>query len=364
MACKTVIFDVDGTLLNSEKIYMSAWVKVGTEYGYTIPQGALLETRAVSHPIAKTVFRKYCGEDFPYDEMLQVRKPLIEEMFDTTPPEVLRMPYAMQTLQALREQGYTIAAASSTHYENSCRHLRHAGLYEFFDVIVCGDMVEKGKPAPDIFLKAAELAKTDPSQCVVVGDTPADVLGATAAGIPVILIPDQVPANAQTTALSLCILPDLSQVPQIIEKRNSMMTKQIVYKYHSSGIYKTEDDTRFSGDQTMKLIVEPHDFSLAVGGEVLRATSCPGYTVDVSQNGAAAFFDKENNLLAQADEVASTYPQVKLQRKQGLLTIEFGSIETVDHYPNCDGEHDRWSEKWVARRSVTLKETDHSIEVN
>ena len=214
---QTVIFDVDGTLLDSEKIFMGAWVKVGAEYGYTIPQGALLETRAVSNPIAEQVFKKYCGEDFPYEEILQARKPLIEEMFDTTPPEILRMPGATETLQTLKDRGYRIVAASSTYYEKTCRHLRHARLYDFFDAIVCGDMVEKGKPAPDIFLKAAELAGSAPSQCIVVGDTPADVLGATAAGIPVILIPDQVPANEQTTTLSLRILPNLSCLPETLE---------------------------------------------------------------------------------------------------------------------------------------------------
>lgn len=214
---KTVIFDVDGTLLDSEKIYMHAWVKIGADYGYIIPQGALLETRAVNHTVAEKVFKKYCGEDFPYEKLLMARKGLIEEMFASTPPEILRMPYAVQTLQTLKEQGYTIAAASSTVYEKTCIHLRHAGLYDFFDAIVCGDMVENGKPAPDIFLKAAQLANTEPSQCVVVGDTPADVLGATAAGIPVILIPDQVPANTETTALSRYILPDLSRVPETLK---------------------------------------------------------------------------------------------------------------------------------------------------
>jgi len=185
--------------------------------GYPIPQQALLETRAVRAAVAEKIFKKYCGEDFPYEEIQQARKGLIEEMFEATDPEVLRMPYAMQTLQRLKERGYTVAAASSTPYEKTCKHLSHAGLYEFFDVIVCGDMVARGKPEPDIFLKAAELANADPAQCVVVGDTPADVLGASAAKIPVILIPDQVPANGQTIALSLCVLPDLSQLPQTIE---------------------------------------------------------------------------------------------------------------------------------------------------
>ena len=215
---KTVIFDVDGTLLDSEKIFMEAWVKVGAEYGYEVPLQALLETRAVNSAVAEKVFKKYCGEDFPYDAIVRSRKDLVEQMFDETEPEFLCKPYAMQTLQQLHEKGYTIAAASSTHYENTCRHLRHAGLYDFFDVIVCGDMVEHGKPEPDIFLKAAHLSGAEASECVVVGDTPADVLGASAAKIPVILIPDKVPANDKTTALSLCVLRDLSEVSQIIEE--------------------------------------------------------------------------------------------------------------------------------------------------
>ena len=212
----TIIFDVDGTLLDSEKIYMRSWVLIGQQHGYTVPQQALLETRAVSAPVAEKIFKKYCGADFPYTELLGAKKDLVEEMFDTTPPEVLLMPGAAQTLQALKDRGYTLAAASSTPYERTCKHLRHAGLYHFFDVIVCGDMVPCGKPAPDIFLKAAQLANTDPSQCVVVGDTPADVLGATAANIPVLLIPDQVPANTQTTALRKAVLRSLSQVPQAV----------------------------------------------------------------------------------------------------------------------------------------------------
>lgn len=213
---KTVIFDVDGTLLDSEKIYMAGWVKVGADFGYTICKAALLETRAVSAPVAKKVFQKYCGEDFPYEQMQLARKSVVEEMFAQTPPELLRKPHAREVLQALKEAGYTLAVASTTAYDRTCAHLRHAELYGLLDAVVGGDMVENGKPAPDIFLKAMDLVGAEPGQCVMVGDTPADVLGATAAGIPVILIPDMVPANAVTKEKSHCILSDLSKVPEVI----------------------------------------------------------------------------------------------------------------------------------------------------
>lgn len=212
----TIIFDVDGTLLDSEKLYMKAWVQVGADYGYAICREALIETRAVSAPVAKKVFQKYCGEDFPYEQIQESRKAVVEALFAATPPEQLRKPHALETLRMLKAQGYTLAVASSTSYEGTRTHLRHAGLLDFFSVAVGGDMVENGKPAPDIFLKAARLSGAEPEQCVVVGDTPADVLGAAAAGIPVILIPDMVPVNAVTKEKSHCILSDLSEVLGVI----------------------------------------------------------------------------------------------------------------------------------------------------
>ena len=83
---------------------------------------------------------------------------------------------------------------------------------------VCGDMVERGKPHPDIFLKAVQALGVCPEHCLVVGDTPADVLAGSAAGIRTVLIPDQVPANPQTTALSWQILPSLAQLPELVAK--------------------------------------------------------------------------------------------------------------------------------------------------
>lgn len=215
---KTIIFDVDGTLLDSEKIYMRAWKEAGAKYGYTITDEALLKTRAVDSKVANAVFLSYCGEDFPLETVRQERIRISEKLIAQAPETELLKPYAREILEYLREEGYPMAVASSTALETTKDHLAHAGLLEFFPVVVCGDMVEHGKPAPDIFLKAAQQSGASPADCIVVGDSPADVGAAWAAGIPMVLIPDQVPLNPDTQSKSRYVLQDLSQLRSVLEE--------------------------------------------------------------------------------------------------------------------------------------------------
>lgn len=214
---KTIIFDIDGTLLNTEPIFMEAWVAAGAALGYAIPREVLLQTRAVSIPVAMERFHFWCGEDFPYEQARKERVRIAEETILQTAPEQLRMPGAHALLNWLKSKGYALAAATSTGREHTYAHLKQAELLGFFDAIVCGDMVRHGKPAPDIFLEAARLAGTAPRDCLVVGDTPADVRAANAAGMPVVLIPDQVPATEETKALSWKCLQGLDRLLELLQ---------------------------------------------------------------------------------------------------------------------------------------------------
>lgn len=214
---KTIIFDVDGTLLDTERLYMDAWKEAGKGFGYEISHKVLLQTRAVNGAVADACFRRAYGEDFPIDDIYEERVKLSEKWIAEKPAPELLKPYALQTLQALQAQGYTLAVASTTGKNKTLDHLSHAGLLNYFQVVVCGDMVEHGKPEPDIFLKAAELCGADPKSCLVVGDSPADVNAATAAGMQVILIPDQVPLNPHTQRLSWKVLETLEEVPALVK---------------------------------------------------------------------------------------------------------------------------------------------------
>jgi putative hydrolase of the HAD superfamily len=126
------------------------------------------------------------------------------------------VPGARELLNYLKSQGYKIGVISNGFYEVQHRKMVSSDIVEYFDAVVGGDMVELGKPNPHIFWKAADLLGVSYGDCLVVGDTPADVKAGTAAGMQVLLIPDQVPANAETTALSLAVLPQIDRMLELL----------------------------------------------------------------------------------------------------------------------------------------------------
>ena len=139
--------------------------------------------------------------------------------------------------------------------------------------------------------------------------------------------------------------------------------REIIYTYNTLGTYETTDSTYFKNDSQIKLIIEPHDFSLKLGDETLRKTSCAGYYILVSNNGALTFYDDCNNVLDTAEKTAKTYTKVILKWSKGSITLQFGHIEEVDNYPNCDGESDRWSTEWITEYQVTFNTVTNKIEI-
>ena len=212
---KAVIFDVDGTLLDTERIYMQAWKDAAAELGYVMTDESLRKTRAVNAKDAARIFETEIGNGFSYEKTRPIRVRIAEEIIDRESP--ILKPGVLELLDFLEEKGIRKAVASSTNTKTTREHLAINGLADRFEVIVGGDMIAKGKPNPDIFLKAAELLGEAPEECIVVEDSPAGLRAGNAAGMRTVLVPDQAAITQEIIDLSDIQLESLREMPAYIE---------------------------------------------------------------------------------------------------------------------------------------------------
>ncbi len=139
--------------------------------------------------------------------------------------------------------------------------------------------------------------------------------------------------------------------------------REIVYKFNQRGLYETDQDKAFNGETHLKLIIEPHSYSIQIGNDILRESSSAGYTIIVSNCGGTEFFSEDGNAIAKAEESGKDYKKVRLEWKNGTLSVCFGKIEEIDCYPNCDGEYDRWEYRWATQREIILDQSNNTLTV-
>ncbi|WP_035772644.1 HAD family hydrolase [Butyrivibrio sp. VCD2006] len=215
MEIKAVLFDLDGTLIDTEKIYQKIWPETIEHFGYHMTREQCLQLRSLGRPFAPLQFKEWYGDDFDYHEARAYRKILFEEIIarDGIGLKV----GAREILEWLKERNIIIATATATDEERATRYLEKVGLLSYFDKICCATMVKEGKPKPDVYLYACEQVGVPKENCIAVEDAPNGVRSASSAGIKTIYIPDQNDDEEEVKGLYYRKLGSLLDLKNIIE---------------------------------------------------------------------------------------------------------------------------------------------------
>ena len=183
-----VIFDLDGVLLDTEKLYTEATQSVVGQYGKTF-DWSLKSLMMGRHELeAAQLLVATLELPITAEEYLRRQVPIAEGLF----PTATELPGAEAFVAELVERGHTLAVGTSSTRRLYDLKTSHLPWFSLFSAVVSGDHPEVHalKPAPDIFLAAARAITGDPARCLVIEDSPAGVLAARAAGMSVIAMPD------------------------------------------------------------------------------------------------------------------------------------------------------------------------------
>ena len=206
MTFKGAIFDQDGLLFDTEKTYQRAWIEAARLQGVEVPPELPRRFCGLSTKlISGIVEREHPELDVPAYCRDATRIAWDAQLAGVPEPK----PGLMAMLDACRARGVRTAIASSSTLRVVRHNVEAAGIANRFDAIVTGDEVERGKPAPDIFLLAAKRIGIAPEECVVFEDAFSGIRGAHAAGCAAALIPDQLQPDDEIRAICT-VFPDLS----------------------------------------------------------------------------------------------------------------------------------------------------------
>ena len=185
-----VLFDLDGTLVDSEPVWAAALRRLAREQGGELSEGARRATVGTNVPVSVEIVQADVGR--PDTDPVELGERLVADVRDRLAAGVRWRPGARELVDAVRAAGIPTALVTNTERE-LVRISFGALLDELFDSSVCGDEVSRSKPDPEPYLAAAALLGVDPAAAVAVEDSPAGAAAAAAAGCPVLVVPAEVP---------------------------------------------------------------------------------------------------------------------------------------------------------------------------
>ncbi len=211
----SIIFDMDGVIFDSERAVYNIWRELAEKYGFVEDlYEVYIKCIGVNSDSTRKIFTEHYGSSFPYDEYQKETSSMYRSRYDGG--NLPLKPYVEELLQCIKSKGYKIAIASSTRTERVRMQIDEAGLSKYFDIIVGGDMVTRSKPAPDIFLEAADKLGAIPEETYVIEDSFNGIRAAYEGGFIPVMVPDMLPPDDEMRDKANFIFDNLKEVESIL----------------------------------------------------------------------------------------------------------------------------------------------------
>lgn len=207
---------MDGLMFDTEALAVKAWKHVGEKFNINIDDAAIAKIRGVDTIHRKETLEEIFGESIDFYGMQSALDAYMNEYVDKNGVPVKEG--LVDLLEYLKKRGIKIALATSTENKRAIYYLTNANVLQYFNKLLCGDMVEHGKPAPDIYLKAVASLGFNAEECLVLEDSPNGSLAAHRANCPVIMVEDLDKPNEEIKSIVLKVVKNLNQAQKVIEK--------------------------------------------------------------------------------------------------------------------------------------------------
>ena len=214
---KAVIFDLDGLVLETETTYVQAWQQAAEELGYFISDDFCRHVSGLPFAQLEVQLKQSMSAAFPLAEFYRLSGSIWRELVEREGIAVKKGVHELTRLLQTEQIAYCLATNSPELNTRECLH--YAGISELFPLMVCRDHVNVAKPAPDIFLQAAQVLQQPIGQCLVLEDSLTGLLAATNATAFSVLVPSMSGQSEKMTALADLVVNDLSELSAIVHHK-------------------------------------------------------------------------------------------------------------------------------------------------
>ena len=203
---QAVIFDMDGTLVDTERVSQTAWRRAAADLGIDVPDSIWNAYVGCSLPNARAIMNEHLGDPALTDRLFfEIREQSLEPCDG-----------AIEALRSLVEAGVTVALATSTIREHALPLMERFDMAPLFSSMTFGDQIEHAKPAPDIYLEAARRLGLNPATCAAVEDSINGALAACTAGMATYLVPEWATPTPELVDRCAGVLGSLRELPAAI----------------------------------------------------------------------------------------------------------------------------------------------------